>query len=33
MTRPTLIECADAFEQATRHRKPPVTTPPLDGEP
>jgi Asp-tRNA(Asn)/Glu-tRNA(Gln) amidotransferase A subunit family amidase len=30
---PTLIKLAYAFEQATRHRKPPATAPPLDGEP
>ena len=30
---PTLIKLAYAFEQATRHRKPPANTPPLDGEP
>ena len=29
----TLIKLAYAFEQATRHRKPPTTTPPLAGEP
>lgn len=29
----TLIRLAYAFEQATHHRKPPMTTPPLAGEP
>jgi Asp-tRNA(Asn)/Glu-tRNA(Gln) amidotransferase A subunit family amidase len=29
----TLIKLAYSFEQATHHRKPPKTTPPLDGEP
>ena len=37
MSRPydeaTLIKLAYAFEQATHHRKPPGTTPPLAGEP
>jgi Asp-tRNA(Asn)/Glu-tRNA(Gln) amidotransferase A subunit family amidase len=30
---PTLIKLAYAFEQATRHRKPPAATPPLRDEP
>src|ERR1700730_13476157 len=29
----TLIKLAYAYEQATRHRRPPSTTPPLPGEP
>jgi Asp-tRNA(Asn)/Glu-tRNA(Gln) amidotransferase A subunit family amidase len=29
-SEPTLIEIAYGFEQATRHRRPPATTPPLD---
>jgi Asp-tRNA(Asn)/Glu-tRNA(Gln) amidotransferase A subunit family amidase len=28
-SEPTLIEIAYAYEQATHHRKPPATTPPL----
>ncbi len=32
-TEPTLIKLAYAYEQATRHRKPPVTTPALADEP
>jgi Asp-tRNA(Asn)/Glu-tRNA(Gln) amidotransferase A subunit family amidase len=29
---PTLIRLAYAYEQRTRHRRPPASTPPLDGE-
>ena len=29
----TLIKLAYAYEQATHHRRPPATTPPLPGEP
>ncbi len=29
----TVIKLAYAYEQATHHRKPPITTPPLPGEP
>jgi len=29
----TLIRLAYAYEQATHHRRPPATTPPLQGEP
>jgi amidase len=29
----TVIKLAYAYEQATHHRKPPTTTPPLPGEP
>jgi amidase len=29
----TLIKAAFGYEQATRHRHPPATTPPLPGEP
>ncbi len=32
-TKPTLIKMAYAYEQATKHRIPPTTTPPLPGEP
>ncbi|MBD2774215.1 PEP-CTERM sorting domain-containing protein [Iningainema tapete] len=29
---PTLISIAYSYEQATKHRRPPTTTPPLAGE-
>lgn len=29
---PTIIRLAYAYEQSTKHRRPPATTPPLDGE-
>ena len=32
-TEPTIIKLAYAYEQATMHRRPPVSTPPLPGEP
>ena len=32
-TEPTLFKLAYAYEQGTRNRKPPTTTPPLPGEP
>ena len=32
-SEPTLIKIAYAYEQATRHRRPPPTTPPLPGAP
>ena len=30
---PTILKLAYAYEQATMHRRPPVSTPPLPGEP
>jgi Asp-tRNA(Asn)/Glu-tRNA(Gln) amidotransferase A subunit family amidase len=32
-SEPLLIEIAHAYERATRHRKPPASTPPLDAAP
>ena len=32
-TEGTLFRAAYAYEQATHHRRPPATTPPLPGEP
>ncbi len=32
-SEPTLIKLAYGYEQSTMHRKPPATTPPLEGEP
>jgi amidase len=32
-SEPTLIKIAYGYEQATRHRRPPATTPPLPARP